>query len=278
MANFLIETLPIPVALAPGSTESLPTILAQAFGPNLGGYEPFWVAYYSAAQLQTIDGSRSYWNPSSPVDAKWLINGVDIGAGFNNQTFVPLNQIGTASFDAGNDIGPFAYVTVPIAGAAGNWTEYIQYSIITVPSSLMSATASNGDPIPADIVAAAQRFAATYVNVPNNSDCDAIASAVAAAAGATFDEDVAENTTNPSLNQEFGFWRIVYRGSDPNPVANWQTLVQPGDIVRMAWQNGGFHTTTVLAVNPDGSLRVYDNSDFVNGAYVIGIHDNVHYD
>jgi Ca2+-binding RTX toxin-like protein len=65
---------------------------------------------------------------------------------------------------------------------------------------------------------------------------------------------------DPSLNEEGGFWRIAYRGSDPNPVANWETLVQPGDIVRMGWVGGGFHTLTVTAAeNAAGQIRVVDN-------------------
>ena len=66
------------------------------------------------------------------------------------------------------------------------------------------------------------------------------------------------------MNEDGGFWRIVHRGSN-NPVDNWQTLVQAGDIVRMGWVGGGFHTVTVTAgINADGvhpgQIQVVDNT------------------
>ena len=55
----------------------------------------------------------------------------------------------------------------------------------------------------------------------------------------------------PGSNAEGGFWRIAYRGSDTTtPVVDWNTLVEPGDIVRLEWaKTGAGHTTTVLTVN-----------------------------
>src|SRR5204862_7549465 len=130
----------------------------------------------------------------------------------------------------------------------------------------------HGEPTPSDIVAAAQRFASLYGGTPNANDCFGIAGAVAAAAGATLN-DALSNNDNPALNEDAGFWRVAYRGSDPNPVSNWHTLVQPGDIVHMAWSAGGTHTATVLSVNADGSLTVFDNM-VTNGLGqpAIGIH------
>src|SRR6185369_14491870 len=94
-----------------------------------------------------------------------------------------------------------------------------------------------------------------------------IAEDIAASAGATFDPNT-QNVQNPGLNEEGGFWRIAYRGSD----ADWQTKVQAGDIVRMGWQDkadgspGGYHTATVTAgLNADGrhpgQIQVVDNGD-----------------
>ena len=61
--------------------------------------------------------------------------------------------------------------------------------------------------------------------------------------------------------------------------ASWSTLVQPGDIVRMAWfhptspSDVSGHSTTVLgAVNASGTITVYDNDDRSPGHSVIGIH------
>lgn len=81
-------------------------------------------------------------------------------------------------------------------------------------------------------------------------------------------------STDPSANESGGFWRVVYRGDDGDPVTDWATLVQPGDIVRMGWTGGGEHTTTVLAKNPDGSLIVYDNDAAATDTDIttIGIH------
>ena len=269
MATYLEYAFPIPVAASPGSAVDIETFLGVAFGPDYGGYPNFLVAYYGPAQLHAWD--FSYWNVNAPSVARWFVNAEDIGGGFNNQANVPLSQLASVDFHAGNDIGPLAFITVPIAGSPGNWTEYIQYALITVAPSLISATAANGAPAPADILAAVQRFAAAYVDVPNDNDCHHIAEAVAAAAGATL--PYLSYSTNPAENQEGGFWRTAYLGSDPNPVANWQSLVQPGDIVRMGWQGGGFHTTLVLSTNPDGSLQVYDNIAYdQDGTEIIGIH------
>ena len=148
--------------------------------------------------------------------------------------------------------------------------------MITVNPALINLPAGNNAPTPTDIVNEAYRFYNYYGWVPNTDDCCNIASAVAAGVGATIGGPTTWSLA-PAENQNQGFWRIVYRGSDPNPVSNWQTLLQPGDIVRMEWTTGGPHATTVLSVNPDGSMVVYDNSDFVNGAYGIGVH-TVKYD
>jgi hypothetical protein len=135
----------------------------------------------------------------------------------------------------------------------------------------MSPTAPNGAPTAAQMVAAANEFASVYSGVVNPNDCTFIAMAVAASIGAVVPYDC--ESFNPAQNASGGFWRVVYRGSDPNPVADWQTLVQPGDIVRMQWQGETTgHATTILAVNANGSIKVFDN-----GGGTIGIH-NANYD
>jgi hypothetical protein len=274
VAIYLDATLPIPVVATSGSVVKLSTILTAAFGPSFGGYSNFWLYYNGATQLAEWD--FSYWDPNNPAVAKWLFNGSDIGA--QNEKSVSLGSVSQVGFQAGNNILGEAEITMPVAGPSGNWTEYIQYWIITIDPAVLSATAWTGDPTPADIVASAQRFAAKYVDVPNNNDCHGIASAVAAGAGATL-TDASANAQDPTQNQEGGFWRIVYRGTDPNPVSDWQTLVQPGDIVRMGWASGGQHTTTVLAKNADGSIHVYDNDEYDSnlGTTIIDIHDANYY-
>ncbi|MBX3577274.1 MAG: calcium-binding protein [Rhizobiaceae bacterium] len=274
MAIYRHWTLPMPVVAAQGASVSLPSMLAKAFGTAPAGVSDYWVTYYPAAQLAAWD--NGYWNPSSPSVATWFVGGRDIGGGFGNQRHVPASQIGSATLKAGNDIGPLAYVTVPNGGTPGNYTSYIQYSLVTVDPRVMSPTAGKGAPTPADIVASAYRFASFHGTPLNDNDCGFIASAVAAAAGATMTDNV--QSIVPSENEEGGFWRIVHRGSD-NPRADWQELVKPGDIVRFGWTAGSFHTITVLAKNGDGTIRVYDNTARAPGAAEthIGVHD-VDYD
>ena len=136
----------------------------------------------------------------------------------------------------GNEIAPLNFVTVDITNGDSSNKEYIQYELNVVDPSLQGTPAS-GTPAPADIVAAARRFASVYSGVLNDNDCGFIAEDVAAAAGATLDNEETQSLV-PSQNKSSGFWRVVYRGSDPNPVSNWQTLVRPGDIVRMGWIGG----------------------------------------
>jgi Ca2+-binding RTX toxin-like protein len=284
VATFLTWTLPMPVVAGVGTTVTLPEIMTDSFDSPSNGWSSFYLTYIGAAELQSDD--FSYWNLAHPWVTTWSVDGTDIGPGFNNQTFFPANPndpLSNAVLTAGNDIGPFAFVTVPVDGAQPT-NEYIQYSIMVVDPHVLSPVAGLGEPTPQDIVDTAYRFDAFYGDkaIFNTNDCHFIAQAVAAATGATLTDNT-ENTFNPTpaANEEEGFWRIAYRGSDPNPVSHWQTLVQPGDIVRMGWADTnetGFHTTTVLAVNPDHSIVVYDNSDSdAQGNEVIGIH-TVNYD
>jgi Domain of unknown function (DUF4214) len=281
--TFVDEFLPIPVVDPAGSIVSLQSILEREFGPNLGGFTGFYLAYYGAAFLQNpfVGNSdcSSYWDPTNPSVTSWFINGSDIGASTAahfNQVFVPISQIGSVTLHVGDDIASYAYLTVPDSTVSSSpYKVNIQFDITTVAPNLESPTAASGAPNPGDIVAAAERYAATYNKPPvppNDGDCWNIAEDVASAAGTPL--PIPSGNDDPHTNVEGGFWRIVYRGSNPNPVANWQTLVQPGDMVRMVWASGGDHTTTVLAVNSDGSITVFDNSYFdrSTGHYTIGIH------
>ena len=246
----------MPVVASPGNSVGLSSILTSDFGAWPNGWSDLYLAYYSVSQIQGFN--FSFWNSSSPAAATWFVNGTDIGGFTGFQTYVPANIIGTTALRAGNDIGPYAYLTVP-ADTSG--AEYIQYSIITVDPNLLSPVAGHGAPTAQDIVDTAYRFASFYGSVYEPRECHNIAEAVAAATGATL--PYLSGSIDPTQNEEGGFWRIVYRGSDPSPVSNWQTLVRPGDIVRMGWNNNDpepYHTTTVLHVNSDGTMVVYDNS------------------
>jgi hypothetical protein len=272
----------MPVVASTGDDVTLSTILNEEFGANSTPYDNLWIGYQDATFL--ANRSFLYWDPLHPAVTKWYLNGADIGNnnGSFHQVHVGSSQLGAADLLVGNDIGPLAFITVPISFDGTQYTQYIQYSITTIPASLMSPTAGNGAPNPVDIVAAAERFAAAYSGEPNTNDCHFIAQDVAASAGAVLNDDT--ESIDPTQNAPDGFWRIVYRGSDPNPVSNWSSLVQPGDIVRMGWQARGFHTTTVLdksaTANSDGTynLTVFDNDarDSVGNSF-IDIH-TAHYD
>ena len=218
----------MPFVGAAGATTTLSSLLIKSFGASPNGWSQFWLSYVGAAQLKEWD--FSYWNPANPAVAQWFVNGADIGAG--PEVNVQSTQINSAVLKAGNDIGALAFLTVP-AGA----DTYIDYWIATVDPRVMSPVAGKGAPTPADIVATAKRFDTVFGHPLNDNDCQHIAAEVAAATGASLPILAGAEGLNPAANQAAGFWRIVYRGSDPNPVANWQTLVKPGDVVRMGWSS-----------------------------------------
>ena len=152
-------------------------------------------------------------------------------------------------------------------------SEWLGVQIVAVDPSVARAGIEDGIVDPSDIVAAAKKLAKLYPKVSNDNDCHNIASTVAAAAGAVL-TPYSGNTDNPKENQEYGFWRIAYRGTDDDATSDWSRLIEPGDIVRMGWKGGGFHTATILSVNKNGSFEVFDNAA---GNGEINIH-TVHYD
>jgi hypothetical protein len=271
MTTWVTESLPLPVIGTVGSMVSLESILVDEFGPDFSVSTGYWLTYEGASYL--LSNNLSYWNPSSPSVTSWYVNGQNIGEGFSDQTHVPLSQIGGADLSIGNDIAPLNFLTFPVSILPTTYSVNIQYQFAVVPPNLASPTIDSGIVNPADIVASAERYAAEYSGTPNPNDCSNICYDLAAAAGAPLPSPF--GLDDPTQNVDGGFWRIVYRGSDPNPVANWQTLVQAGDMVRMVWAGGGHHMTTVLSVNVDGSITVFDNSASATG--MIGIH-TVNYD
>jgi hypothetical protein len=271
MTTWVTESLPLPVIGTVGSMVSLQSILADEFGADFSVSTGYWLTYEGASFLQEYD--LSYWNPATPLVTSWYVNGQNIGPDFVNQTHVPLSQVDAADLLIGNDIGPYIYLTFPVSIPPTTYAVNVQYQFAVVPPNLVSPTIASGIVNPADIVASAERYAAEYSGTPNPNDCSNICYDLASAAGAAL--PIPFGLDDPTQNVDGGFWRIVYRGSDPNPVANWQTLVQAGDMVRMVWANGGHHMTTVLSVNPNGSITVFDNSASATG--MIGIH-TVNYD
>jgi Ca2+-binding RTX toxin-like protein len=102
---------------------------------------------------------------------------------------------------------------------------------------------------------------------------------IAASAGAPLDPNTQASTSTtdasghtvvteqPADNEEGGLWRIAYRGSDAGATSDWQSLLKPGDIVRVGWSAddkddpNGFHTFTVVkGEDASGNIEVVDNA------------------
>ncbi|MEJ0017184.1 MAG: Hint domain-containing protein [Acetobacteraceae bacterium] len=278
------ESLPIAAVGTAASTIPLSTLLTQAFGavPSSTGYSE-----YILSAPQPFLPAESYWQqgPYQTVNSAWWFNGAPI----QNTVTVAAADIGNYSLLVGNSIVRTAWFTVPNAMAGNDVAQYVQYNIWTVDPSVNAPETAYPEPdpsipdsgtrfgqvLPDDIVSSALRYNDVYNGVFNSNNCNWIADNLTAGAGAVMPYNNA--STDPTDNQEGGFWRIVYRGSDqPNPVADWYQLTQPGDVVRMGRiDGGGQHTTTVLStVNPDGTITVYDNGDHnAQGQNIIGIHD-----
>jgi hypothetical protein len=270
--NWLYNIPPVAVFASDGDHVSLSSILTGMFGSQWTTYTGFELAYYGPQTLQ--DWDFNYWNPDDPQVARWYVNGNDIGPAGDN--FTNVHQISAADVAssylvAGNNISNFAYIEVPIGyNSQGQITAMEQFSLVVVDPAFKVDT--HGAPTAADIVASAEAFSDAYSGLLNDNDCDKIACALSSAVGAALNIDMGDST-DPTQNESGGFWRVVYRGSDPSPVHNWQTLVKAGDIVRMGWEGGGHHTTTVLSVNSNGTMQVFDNDAFTQGGdEIIGTH------
>ncbi|MEJ0019383.1 MAG: hypothetical protein WDN25_23095 [Acetobacteraceae bacterium] len=280
----LQPALPVPLVALPGTTVALQDLLIQAFGTIPAAYANADLGLSYASKTDLHDWNFSYWKLSEKTVTEWLLDGKALPA-MGSDVLLPPNpptkevagsKLGDISLKAGNAILPGAILSVPIGGTAENPTSTAVYWIQTVDPNVASPTIYSGIVDPQDIVDSAMRFASYYGNVPNSNDCGWIGDDVAAAAGASMPQQ--DQSTDPTANVSGGFWRVVYRGSDEqNPIQNWSSLVEAGDIVRMAWADGfyGQHTTTVLGKNDDGTIRVYDNMALVPGVEgsTIGIHD-----
>ncbi|MGA9866357.1 MAG: hypothetical protein WBQ75_07920, partial [Acetobacteraceae bacterium] len=268
-------SMPVPLVATVGTQVSLESLLTQAFGTVPSEYTQFGLSYMNGPDMHDYDWS--YWTLGDKQVTPWVVGGT-IVPGLPTYPYLPPNpptttvdaaNLGSVTLRMGNNIGPDTFLTIPVGGTATDPTALLTYYIQPIDPAVLSPTAYSGIVNPSDIVASAERLAAYYTGIPNDNDCGFIGDAVAAAAGAAMPyEDL---STDPSANVSGGFWRVVYRASDyTNPVQNWSTLVEPGDIVRMAWGGGndGQHTTTIVAKNADGSLLVYDNA-----APTISLHD-----
>ncbi|MBR0904580.1 calcium-binding protein [Bradyrhizobium liaoningense] len=264
MAYPSYEAFPSVVFAKPGQQVSLDQVLQSSFGSPPSTFTYGWLYEYSASDFS--GWNFSYWNPSKPSMASWSINGAPIAS--DTSVVVDAGNLDGVSFTAGNNIGSnlsYGVVTSTSPASAVNYQ-------ITVVDSQFAAYEVKGRPITAaDIVNTAQAFATAYSGVPNANDCHWIASAIVAATGATL--PTLSSSINPSENEEGGFWRIAHRGSANGP-SDWFNLTQPGDIVRLGWSTGSFHTFNVMGnENADGSLPVFDN-----GNRVISLKPNAQYD
>jgi hypothetical protein len=272
MTNHTLDAMPVAVfGNLDGTTRvSLLDVLRQAYGDEVNNISSITISYRDKSWFDSFNPHFNFWTPGVPLPSRVLDKGDTIGA-LPNELTVDSARFKDISIEVGNNIRPNIYASVDWGTDASGQHHYQELTISTIPDELKTSAAFDGAPTPADVVAIARLVDSNFLGFPNKNDCDSIASAIAAAAGATLDPNTA--SLNPALNEEGGFWRIAYRGSDPNPVSDWQTLLKPGDIVRMGWADGGQHSFTVtqglqLQGQHAGEIEVVDNRD--NGT--IGAH------
>ena len=274
--TYLEASLPVPIVAETGSTVSLKVLLKQAFGAKKADFDGM-----TLLPAKPLDGTGDFWgqvafNGIDPVRSGWIVNGEAITEA------TKVRRGDEVSFLVGNSIAFPPELRVQVTETSkGRNAEYVDYSLWAVDPAVVELVRAPGytpgKPLPADVVTSAESFQHVYGRVFNTELCNWIADNVAAAGGAPM--PLPDQFLEPGSNVEGGFWRIAYRGSDSeSPVIDWNTLVQPGDIVRLEWATtGAGHTTTVLAVSQDGTLEVYDNIDVIDGEHHIGSHDDVAY-
>jgi hypothetical protein len=264
----LAQPMPVPLVAAAGTMVSLSDIFAQSFGTADPGFYAITLLP-TAAKADPTGRNVGFWEQSAEaVRPVWYVNGQAVDAAYKVQ---PGNDV---ELKVGNSINPISVTARVTPAATGANAEYITYDIFMVDPAVAPQPGST--PTPAGEVASADRYNAIFGAIPNVNYCQIIADNVAAGNGAPIATQWDE-WLSPRSGLAGGFWRIPYRGSDvPVPVENWSTLVQPGDVVSMAWtdQSGSApaelrngHITTVLAGggpgNPDTTpVTFYDNADY----------------
>jgi hypothetical protein len=272
--TFLEQSLAVPITAAVGTPVSLASVLKQSFGTETPGFKAITLLPSKAFENSSTD--VGYWsNPN--VTPTWFVNGSPVTAATTIQPGDAVELL------VGNQIiDPARFQARVTDAASGTNAEYITYDAWSVDPAIASALKAQGFaglPTPAAIVASAAAYEAAFGLILNTNLCNWIADNVAAGAGASMPPDSV--SLDPALNTSGGLWRIAYAATGASPVADWSSLVQPGDIVRMGWfkpeqpdtEHVSGHTTTVLgAVNAAGQITVYDNIDFVDGIEYIGTH------
>jgi hypothetical protein len=281
----------IPVAALGTSLQkvTLRELLVNAFGEVPAGFTGFTLSLASADQQSGPD--ESYWGqptqtpPGTGVDPAWYVNGTRLTASTASLAQIDASQIDEVEFLVGNEIPAAAWFAVTTAtDAAGNATQVTRYNMWSVDPSVSTYQAGLAPAGPAAMVNSATTYATVYNDVQNYDNCNWIADNVAAGLGATMPYQNFSN--DPMENRSGGFWRIVHNGVE-NPVADWSTLVQAGDVVRMGWQSVdtdsgwaylNWHTTTIYDVaasqlGGDDIVTVYDNIQYRGDTSYIGLHE-----
>ena len=253
----LQQSIPAPIVAAAGSTVSLESIFQQAFGIEAPPFLSVTLIHRKYESGTSKD--QLYWAIPAAAPA-WLLANNPIA---QNETVAPA-QWSEVSLLVGNNIDSFPQFQAQIAEAPGQQADYVLYTVWTIPPDVFNQVGGTpGAPTPQDVVNAANAFLNVFGNVPNTNLCNWIADNVAAAAGAPM--PLPDAQLDPADNVSGGFWRIAYTGQAPDPVHDWSSLVQPGDIVRMRWMKtnlpaAGGHSTTVVAGVENGEITVYDNA------------------
>ncbi len=270
-STYLTETLPTPIIASAGEVVKLSDILKDSFGKSDVPFKGVWL--YPSTPFDNSSTNVGYWDTPN-VTPQWYIGGKVV----DTPTFV--KDIGKVTLHVGNQINsPASFQIRTTEDKSGPDATFITYDVWSVDPRVIEAMqvagiAPGSLPTPDIVVKAAEAFATVYGDgvIPNTNLCNWIADNVAAASGAPM--PAMNFSLDPSLNQEGGFWRIVYRADIPDPVEDWSGLVQEGDIVRMGWfkpEAGRIsgHSTTVLSGAVNNEIKFYDNND---GQH-IGIHD-----
>jgi Ca2+-binding RTX toxin-like protein len=305
------DALPVAITGIPGSQVSLLDVLTQAYGDQVGSISNVRIGYWGSEYLEAHNFSYwDPAHPYLTTVVGDNVTASTPKSGFTSVD-VPSTDFANVMIDVGNNIMPNITIQVPtFTDSTGN-TNYQELNVTVVQSQLVEpATALDSAldptaphvpsilnaggglsvrpgidglapsifsagfspshiPTAADVVAAAEQVAKFETGVPNGNDCHFIAMDIAAAAGAPLDPNTQSLT--PSDNEDGGYWRIAFAGSSVSSVSDWQTLVRPGDIVRLAWlptdphDANGPHTLTViqgLGADPNNpnAIQVVDNA------------------
>ncbi|MBR0651328.1 hypothetical protein GXW78_16770 [Roseomonas terrae] len=286
----LTVDLSIPVAALGTATEkvTLRELLVNAFGEVPAGFTGFTLSIASTDQQS--GPNESYWGqpqqtpPGAGVDPAWYVNGTRVTADTASLAQIDASQIDEVEFLVGNEIPANAWFAVTTAtDTAGNATQITRYNMWSVDPLVNTYQAGQAPVGPSAMVNSVATYWNIYNDVQNYDNCNWIADNVAAGLGATMPYQNFSN--DPMENRSGGFWRIVHNGVE-DPVADWSTLVQPGDVVRMGWQSVdtddgwaylNWHTTTIYEVTPDPDgganvITVYDNIQYRGDTSYIGPH------